>query len=260
MKIKRLLIKVVPQIALLTLLGSLAVPRALGVAASNAESENSAAAADQYQKILKDFQTAQQKFMTAYQAASTDAERQKLTYPNSADYARRMLEVAEKNPASPAAVDALVWVAVNDYYGPNGAKALKELQQNHIESEQLGPVCQRVVYSSSDETEKFLRAVLEKNPHKNVQAQACMALARFLRSKNPPEAERLFNRVSEQYGDTPAYRGTLADAAKAELYEMHNLVVGKVAPEIEGEDVDGKTFKLSDYRGKVVVLDFWGDW
>ncbi len=32
------------------------------------------------------------------------------------------------------------------------------------------------------------------------------------------------------------------------------------APEITGEDVNGKEFKLSDYRGKVVVLDFWGFW
>lgn len=36
--------------------------------------------------------------------------------------------------------------------------------------------------------------------------------------------------------------------------------VGKLAPEIEGEDVDGVPFKLSDYRGKVVLLDFWGHW
>jgi predicted Zn finger-like uncharacterized protein len=38
------------------------------------------------------------------------------------------------------------------------------------------------------------------------------------------------------------------------------LDVGKVAPEIEGEDIDGKRFRLSDYRGKVVVIDFWGHW
>ena len=36
--------------------------------------------------------------------------------------------------------------------------------------------------------------------------------------------------------------------------------VGMAAPVIEGADVDGVHFKLSDYRGKVVVLDFWGDW
>src|SRR5262249_10220364 len=31
------------------------------------------------------------------------------------------------------------------------------------------------------------------------------------------------------------------------------------APEIVGTDVDGKSLKLSDFRGKVVLLDFWGD-
>ena len=36
--------------------------------------------------------------------------------------------------------------------------------------------------------------------------------------------------------------------------------VGNMAPEIRGQDVDGVAFKLSDYRGKVVLLDFWGDW
>jgi peroxiredoxin len=41
---------------------------------------------------------------------------------------------------------------------------------------------------------------------------------------------------------------------------MRFLLPGKMAPDIEGEDIDGKRFKLSDYRGKVVLLDFWGDW
>jgi cytochrome oxidase Cu insertion factor (SCO1/SenC/PrrC family) len=35
---------------------------------------------------------------------------------------------------------------------------------------------------------------------------------------------------------------------------------GQIAPEIEGDDIDGKHFKLSDYRGKVVLLDFWATW
>jgi hypothetical protein len=33
--------------------------------------------------------------------------------------------------------------------------------------------------------------------------------------------------------------------------------VGKHAAQIEGEDSRGKTFRLADYRGKVVLLDFW---
>ena len=38
------------------------------------------------------------------------------------------------------------------------------------------------------------------------------------------------------------------------------LKIGDAAPEITGPDLDGKPMKLSDFRGKVVVLDFWGDW
>jgi serine/threonine protein kinase/peroxiredoxin/tetratricopeptide (TPR) repeat protein len=38
------------------------------------------------------------------------------------------------------------------------------------------------------------------------------------------------------------------------------LVLSGLKPEIEGLDIEGKFFKLSDYRGKVVLLDFFGDW
>ena len=36
--------------------------------------------------------------------------------------------------------------------------------------------------------------------------------------------------------------------------------IGKIAPDITGKDLDGVPFKLSDYRGKVVVVYFSGDW
>lgn len=36
--------------------------------------------------------------------------------------------------------------------------------------------------------------------------------------------------------------------------------VDQPAPEIVGKDLDGKPMKLSEFRGKVVLLDFWGDW
>jgi len=36
--------------------------------------------------------------------------------------------------------------------------------------------------------------------------------------------------------------------------------VGEVAPEWQTVDPEGKKHKLSDYRGKVVVMDFWATW
>jgi peroxiredoxin len=49
---------------------------------------------------------------------------------------------------------------------------------------------------------------------------------------------------------------SILECAETEAYEMRHLAVGKKAPEIVGEDLDGKSMKLSDYRGKVVVLEF----
>jgi thiol-disulfide isomerase/thioredoxin len=75
------------------------------------------------------------------------------------------------------------------------------------------------------------------------------------------EAELLFERVAKYYADVPhndkrRNPGPLSDAALAYLRERRELAVGKSAPEIEGVDLDGQIFRLADYRGKVVVLDF----
>ena len=42
---------------------------------------------------------------------------------------------------------------------------------------------------------------------------------------------------------------------------LRHRLVGQQAPEIDARDLDtGKPVKLADFRGKVVVLDFWGYW
>ena len=74
------------------------------------------------------------------------------------------------------------------------------------------------------------------------------------------EIEGLLEQVVEQYADVPGPRGSLGDTAKPDLFEIRFLSIGKQAPEIEAGDTDGETFKLSDYRGKVVMIDFWGHW
>lgn|GEM_PF-4179324 len=46
---------------------------------------------------------------------------------------------------------------------------------------------------------------------------------------------------------------------KSDFHEP-GIEIGDIAPEIGGTDLDDVPFKLSDYRGKVVALMFWGHW
>ncbi|MDP6540324.1 MAG: redoxin domain-containing protein [Planctomycetota bacterium] len=48
--------------------------------------------------------------------------------------------------------------------------------------------------------------------------------------------------------------------ARAEYDLEKHLGIGSVARDFEATDLQGRAFRLSDYRGKVVVLDFWGFW
>ncbi|MFB3915865.1 MAG: peroxiredoxin family protein [Terriglobales bacterium] len=41
---------------------------------------------------------------------------------------------------------------------------------------------------------------------------------------------------------------------------LTGTVKGKLAPEFELKDLDGNTVRLSDYRGKAVLLNFWATW
>jgi peroxiredoxin len=80
------------------------------------------------------------------------------------------------------------------------------------------------------------------------------------------QATALYERVLSEFAevkyfpDLPDDKSTLAPHAEGWLTGRSELAIGTPAPEIEGQDVDGKVFKLSDYRGKVVALVFWATW
>jgi len=221
--------------------------------------------AEELQAIKAEYVKEQQEWTQSYMKA-TPEERQKLlaNRPTAQKFAKRMFELAEKNPKDVAAGDALAWVVQNLRSGPEADKALGLLLRNHLDSKELGNICQSLRYSGSADTEKNLRAILEKSPHHDVQGQACLALAQYLKDKSPktatPEVEELLARVVKDFSDVKLYQRSIGTMAKGELFEMQHLAVGMEAPEIAGEDIDGKSFKLSEYRGKVVLLDFWGNW
>jgi peroxiredoxin len=78
------------------------------------------------------------------------------------------------------------------------------------------------------------------------------------------ETERLLARIIDEFPDarpaTGAESKTYGEKARAMLFELNHLVPGKEAPDIEGRDAEGTTFRLSDYRGNVVLLTFSANW
>ena len=72
--------------------------------------------------------------------------------------------------------------------------------------------------------------------------------------------------VVEPPEDLTQYEGIqvkIPDSFEGEFIEPGlevGLEIGQLAPEISGTDFDGTPFNIADYRGKVVVLFFWGDW
>jgi hypothetical protein len=109
---------------------------------------------------------------------------------------------------------------------------------------------------------------MEKNTDTDTRGLACFALAQMLRDragddnqKLRKEAMSLFDLCVTKYADCPFLnKSTVGQRSGPLLFEMRNLAIGKVVPDIIGEDLDGKKLKLSDYRGKVVMLDWWATW
>jgi hypothetical protein len=275
------------------------------VAAEDPGQERRPSPAEQYKALLKE-----QEVASSPGRVLSDEERLQFigqTFRRWNEIALKFVDLAEKHPQDPIALDALiraVWQVNStpwpvELVGPDDARAraLALLRRDHIRGDKLGPLCERVSTGFAGEYETFLRAALEENPYREVRARACLALAHFLKNRlqridltrDQPElagefaglygegylaglqggdrgealreAEALFERAVQEYGDVKLPGGgTVAATAEAELFEIRHLAVGKAAPEMEGEDQDGRRFKLSDYRGKVVLVDFWSEY
>jgi hypothetical protein len=282
--------------------GILVLVLGLSVAAGQ---DRPATPSEQYEALAREFREAANAY---YVKATTDEDRIE-PLARIVKLSPRCLELAEKHPKDPAALDALVqvvsqelWLQENTSHPGRGkdsleARAIAILLRDHVKSDRLSEACRRMSYGFSKECETFLRTVLERNPHKDVQALACLRLAQFLngrlqrlgllmerpdmarryegmfgkdylaafrrrdRAEAAREVEAFFERAVDQYGAVKVpYSDTVGVRAKSALQEIRHLSVGREAQEIEGPDQDGKRFKLSAYRGKVVLLYFWSQY
>lgn len=67
--------------------------------------------------------------------------------------------------------------------------------------------------------------------------------------------EPVFLAIDESIRNTPDGR-----AMAQRFVAAKTIGIGKVAPDFEQRTPDGRAVKLSDYRGKYVLLDFWASW
>jgi hypothetical protein len=202
------------------------------------------------------------------------------------DRFKKAVELAQADPKSDSALVALEWLLTipRAIYLPPGKTGIELATEHHATNPKIGKIVAWVGHlapglgDNEAAAMALIKAVAEKNPDRTTRGQAVLALARAAKSRfavaeyqRQPDvdqlavaAEQAFEAVLKDYADCPRLTrekaGTLGEICRAELFELRHLRIGKTAPDIEGEDLDGVKFKLSDYRGKVVVLDFWGDW
>jgi hypothetical protein len=112
-----------------------------------------------------------------------------------------------------------------------------------------------------DAVARALDRVALDSPHPDVKAAFLYARAfRTNRDRNATAADRRAAALNLEMAERLAPDSRYAEMAERLHFEITRLQIGMPAPEIEGTDLEGKPMKLSDFRGKVVVLDFWGDW
>jgi hypothetical protein len=148
------------------------------------------------------------------------------------------------------------------------ARALERLVTDHVTSATAAGLTLELVYGapswSAQPAAAALRTILAKNPDPGVQSNGLAELALLVGlddafgAAGRSEAETLLARIENEYATADFIGMTGAEFAAGARHEITRLRVGQVAPDFEVTDQEGARFKLSDYRGRVVLLDFWG--
>lgn len=223
-------------------------------------------AAAELKKLQTEYAKARDAFLESVRAAKTPEERARLEGKDPDPlFLPRFRDLARKAKGTSAAAGALLQafeLATSLEDEAAMEETLKEMVASHLDSPRVEEMA--VAASSAGPhagLDALLRQIGEKSPHRGAKAAARLGLGQRLLNGGSAKADRaadgrrLLESVAKDFADTP-----YAKPAEGKLFEMTHLQIGKVVPDFEAKDQDGKAFKLSDYRGTVLVVDFWGFW
>ncbi len=206
-------------------------------------------------------------------AAATEEEKNKFraSIPSAGPYATKMMKLVQANLDQPDVVKGVNWLVMGASSFPEGQEALKMLGTTFADRSGIAEAVKQLEYHGLP-AEPVLNAVIAKNKNRDEKAAALYALGAIHFKNFDASADRAsaaasklkalecFQQLYSDYSDVTIQGFKLSDIVAKMLFEMLNLQVGCEAPEIEGKDADGVNFKLSDYRGKYVIVIFWGGW
>jgi hypothetical protein len=239
--------------------------------------------AEQFAEFQRAHQEREKKFYDQLRADRNDDEKISRANTEWQAFARQqadqLIALIKAHRTDLAAFDGIL-VLVGEIRYPLDEDLVRLVQESFATHPRMGQLCFDLAHRGSEQWPEAILQAASRHPALDVRGQAEYALGDYYLSRALPysqplpeeeqakwlaEAERHYSEVKTRYAAarSPDGKETLSDKAGPELLRIKNLPllkVGKVAPEIEGEDIDGVKFKLSDYRGKVVMLDFWGHW
>jgi len=253
--------------------------------------------AEQLASLKKGYDSANQAWEAKLAAEKDPAARAALqAQAPKAEWLPRFKDFVAADATDEQAFEALEWL-VRNAEGAERAWSFERIEAHHLARPGLERTLAGLAPDRAPRTRTYLQTVLAKGGTELARGHACFTLAQqsqgygaaarryasfteeerarwkksvgedfvALIESRPAaefeaEAEQLFARCVKEFGTLDLRGEPLAKRAEAYLFELQNLSIGKLAPEIEAQDLSGVTFKLSDYRGKVVVLDFWGHW
>ena len=180
-----------------------------------------------------------------------------------------LYSLAKKYPKAKGAA----YVSFQNYHYEHNPKKKQEkltyFMSQYIDSDQINYILYSLIQSYSNEVPKLMHLVMLGSNKKENRHAAAFALAswkhRMMRMivTHPDVVKFQTAELISMYNsiiDTPGMNERILKKSKAALYMLETFSIGCEAPEIIGTDHEDKEFKLSDYRGKVVLVDFWADW